>query len=136
MSQLDVTLQELRDGWHATARYRVIRNDGPGKPDRVIAQGLTWNEARARCDQEDAAIEAEPGYRPVMSRAVAYAQLETAETATAPKATGTPAKQRMVKYRAKLRLRRDLERARENGVDVEAVIEAWRNADRSYGGAG
>jgi hypothetical protein len=73
MSQLDATLRELRESWRAVNRYRVIRIE-PGAPDQVLAGPLTWEEADAKRDSENALIAAAPGYRLVMSRPLVHVE--------------------------------------------------------------
>jgi hypothetical protein len=75
-------LERLRASWQNVARYRVIRSE-PGRADVELGRGLTWDQARELERLATAAIEAEPGYRLVMSRPLALVELENKADALA-----------------------------------------------------
>lgn len=54
----------------ADYRYSVVRNQR-GHADRVLATDLDWISAQRKQQEEEAKLQAEPDYRPlVMSRAL------------------------------------------------------------------
>lgn len=75
------TIEALRSAWRSAARYTVYRTQ-IGVPKAALADGLTYDEAKAAVVTAESAIRLEPDYRPnVMGRAMAVMQLENPEAA-------------------------------------------------------
>lgn len=83
MSALDEELERMREAWHAVARYRVVVSEPFTWRHRVIAAGLTWDEATAIAREEDARAAAANPNASSWRLPLAFRELENKDEALA-----------------------------------------------------